>query len=44
MYAIRSYYVSGDRSGLEQPTVERIRAASLAHTLALSGLHSYNFV
>ncbi|EPR37019.1 DNA internalization-related competence protein ComEC/Rec2 [Desulfovibrio sp. X2] len=31
--------LAGDRSGLERATVERMRAAALSHTLALSGLH-----
>ncbi len=31
--------LTGDRSGLSQQTVERMRASALAHTLALSGLH-----
>ena len=31
--------VTGDRSGLDEATLEETRAAGLAHTLALSGLH-----
>lgn len=31
--------LAGDRSGLSRVSVERVRAATLAHTLALSGLH-----
>ncbi|WP_370318164.1 ComEC/Rec2 family competence protein [Salipiger sp. IMCC34102] len=31
--------VTGDRSGIDQPTLEALRASNLAHLLAISGLH-----
>lgn len=37
--ALVTTLLAGDRSGLSLESVERLRAAALAHTLALSGLH-----
>lgn len=37
--AIVAALLVGDRSGLEEPTLEDLRDANLAHLLAISGLH-----
>ena len=37
--AVAAAIVTGDRSGLTEPVVARLRDANLAHLLAISGLH-----
>ncbi|MGB0905563.1 MAG: ComEC/Rec2 family competence protein, partial [Mangrovicoccus sp.] len=37
--AFAAAILTGDRSGLERPTIDAMRATNLAHLLAISGLH-----
>lgn len=37
--AFAAAIMTGDRSGMDQPTLEALRASNLAHLLAISGLH-----
>ncbi|MDU8943898.1 ComEC/Rec2 family competence protein [Ovoidimarina sediminis] len=37
--AFAAAVITGDRSGLDQPTLEAMRLSNLAHLLAISGLH-----
>ena len=37
--AFAAAILTGDRAGIDQPTLEALRASNLAHLLAISGLH-----